>query len=97
MNFLTIKLNNDDGFTPVLLYVSISCKLIDGVARFHIANGAEIYRLNWMADPSSKGWRNSFGMMVNYRYNLETLHGNQAQYELDYSIPVVEGVNVLLA
>jgi len=42
-------------------------KPLDGVARFHVANGAELSIINWMADPSSKGWRNSFGLMVNYR------------------------------
>lgn len=27
-----------------------------------------MWRLNWMADPSPRGTANSFGLMVNYRY-----------------------------
>jgi len=71
-------------------------KPLDGVARFHMANGAEVYRVNWFADPSPKGWRNSFGVMMNYRYTLDRLHGNLAQYETDYSIPVGTLVKDLL-
>jgi malonyl-CoA decarboxylase len=41
---------------------------IDRVARFHLGNGARIERLNWLADPSPKGLRQSAGIMVNYAY-----------------------------
>lgn len=71
-------------------------KPLDGVARFHIANGAELHRVNWMADCSAKGWRNSFGVMVNYRYDLDALHDYQAQYEVNYRIPISERVQALL-
>ena len=39
-----------------------------GVASFHLGNGACLDRINWKADLSRKGWSNSFGIMVNYRY-----------------------------
>tara|TARA_B110000483_G_scaffold229727_1_gene294105 strand:+ start:2903 stop:4213 length:1311 start_codon:yes stop_codon:yes gene_type:complete len=42
----------------------------DPVARFHLRNGASIKRLNWAGDTSSKGERQSFGIMVNYHYDL---------------------------
>jgi malonyl-CoA decarboxylase len=45
----------------------------DAVARFHLSNGARIERLNWGADPSAKGIRQSFGVMVNYLYDLRRL------------------------
>ena len=45
----------------------------DAVARFHLSNGARIERLNWGADPSSKGMRQSWGLMVNYLYDLKRL------------------------
>ena len=40
------------------------------MARFHLRNGASIKRLNWAGDTSSKGERQSFGIMVNYHYDL---------------------------
>lgn len=49
----------------------------DPVARFHLGNGARLEQLNWMADDSEKGLRQSAGMMVNYLYDLpaiEELH-----------------------
>lgn len=54
---------------------------IDAVARFHLGNGARIERLNWAADLSSKGRRQSASMMVNYLYEPEQLDSNRAQLE----------------
>eukprot|EP00521_Asterionellopsis_glacialis_P012842 CAMPEP_0195307878 /NCGR_PEP_ID=MMETSP0707-20130614/37938_1 /TAXON_ID=33640 /ORGANISM="Asterionellopsis glacialis, Strain CCMP134" /LENGTH=390 /DNA_ID=CAMNT_0040372131 /DNA_START=636 /DNA_END=1805 /DNA_ORIENTATION=- len=68
-------------------------KPLDGVARFHVGNGAEMYRLNYMADLSRKGWHNSIGMMINYRYNLNSKEENQARYEQEYHITVCDGVS----
>lgn len=51
---------------------------IDPVARFHLGNGARIERLNWAADLSEKGLRQSCGMMVNYLYELDELDANLA-------------------
>ncbi len=45
----------------------------DPVARFHLGNGARVERLNWAGDPSSKGLKQSFGLMVNYLYDLKRL------------------------
>ncbi|MCW5665716.1 MAG: malonyl-CoA decarboxylase [Piscinibacter sp.] len=42
----------------------------DPVARFHLDNGARLERLNALADLSGKGVRQSFGLMVNYLYDL---------------------------
>jgi hypothetical protein len=41
-------------------------KLLDGVARFHLGNGAMVHRINFGADLSRKGLQNSFGIMMNY-------------------------------
>ena len=46
---------------------------LDPVAKFHLSNGARIERINWAADPSSKGQKQSFGLMVNYLYDLKKL------------------------
>ncbi len=49
---------------------------LDPVARFHLGNGARIERLNWLADTSSKGFKQSFGLMVNFLYNPDEIEGN---------------------
>jgi hypothetical protein len=71
-------------------------KPLDGVARFHVGNGAILHRINVNADTSRKGWHNSFGIMVNYRYDLEQLPTNVTQYEAEYRIPLGEDVQALL-
>jgi malonyl-CoA decarboxylase len=45
----------------------------DPVARFHLGNGARVEQINWSADMSSKGVKQSFGLMVNYLYDLRKL------------------------
>ncbi|MBY4598265.1 malonyl-CoA decarboxylase [Ottowia caeni] len=51
---------------------------IDPVARFHLGNGARVERLNWLADPSPKGLKQSYGLMVNYLYDLNRLDKHRA-------------------
>jgi malonyl-CoA decarboxylase len=46
---------------------------VDPVARFHLGNGARVERINWAADPSPKGNKQSYGLMVNYLYDLKRL------------------------
>jgi len=48
-------------------------KPVDAVARFHLGNGARVERLNWAGDPSPKGLKQSYGLMVNYLYDLKRL------------------------
>ncbi|MES2943682.1 MAG: malonyl-CoA decarboxylase [Pseudomonadota bacterium] len=48
-------------------------KPVDAVARFHLGNGARVERLNWAGDPSNKGLKQSYGLMVNYLYDLRRL------------------------
>jgi malonyl-CoA decarboxylase len=52
----------------------------DPVARFHLANGARIERLNWLADVSNKGFAQSFGVMVNYLYDPNAIEANVEAY-----------------
>jgi malonyl-CoA decarboxylase len=104
-----ISLNQDDSdgdawMEPILVKLAARYLLLekhrrkplDGVARFHVGNGAQVFRINWAADLSRKGWLNSFGVMVNYRYELETVQENQAKYEADYHIPIGRHVLELL-
>jgi malonyl-CoA decarboxylase len=53
---------------------------LDPVARFHLGNGARIERLNWMADGSTKGLKQSCGLMVNYLYDLKRLDKHRSQF-----------------
>ena len=48
-------------------------KPVDAVARFHLGNGARVERLNWAGDPSAKGPKQSYGLMVNYLYDLKRI------------------------
>ncbi|HRZ25107.1 MAG TPA: malonyl-CoA decarboxylase, partial [Candidatus Contendobacter sp.] len=52
----------------------------DRVAHFHLSNGARIERLNWLADTSENGLRQSAGMMVNYLYKLNDIEANHEAY-----------------
>jgi malonyl-CoA decarboxylase len=53
-------------------------KPVDPVARFHLGNGARVERLNWAGDPSPKGLKQSYGLMVNYLYDLKRLDKHRA-------------------
>ena len=53
---------------------------IDPVARFHLNNGAKMERINWLADTSKKGLRESLGLMVNYLYEPKAIEGNHQKY-----------------
>ncbi|MFN3987518.1 MAG: malonyl-CoA decarboxylase [Rhodocyclaceae bacterium] len=59
---------------------------LDPVARFHLGNGARIERLNWLADTSTKGLKQSWSIMVNYLYDPERLEDNLEAYERAGSI-----------
>lgn len=55
-------------------------RALDPVAHFHLSNGARVERLNWQADLSPKGKRQSAGMMVNYLYRLDQIEANHEAY-----------------
>lgn len=53
---------------------------LDPVARFHLKNGARLDRINWLADTSASGIRQSAGIMANYVYDLDDLERNHESY-----------------
>lgn len=69
---------------------------IDPVARFHLRNGASIEAIHTSGDVSPKGLRQSLGLMVNYRYEPETLESNQATYETEQRIHAAAAIQALL-
>jgi malonyl-CoA decarboxylase len=52
----------------------------DPVAKFHLHNGAQLARLNFLANPSPRGLRESFGLMVNYLYDLRRIERNHERF-----------------
>jgi malonyl-CoA decarboxylase len=45
----------------------------DPVARFHLGNGAQLERINWLGNTAPRGINESYGLMVNYLYDLKRL------------------------
>ncbi|KAK9822047.1 hypothetical protein WJX74_003129 [Apatococcus lobatus] len=70
---------------------------LDPVANFHLRNGASLWRLCPMADPSPSGMQRSFGVMVNYKYVLEDVAANNHAYIVDGTISVSAAVKQLTA
>jgi malonyl-CoA decarboxylase len=58
----------------------------DPVARFHLRNGARVLRINWMADPSARGLRQSAGLMGSYEYDEQQVSANHEAYVLDSQV-----------
>jgi len=52
----------------------------DSVAKFHLANGAELHNINWAADLSKKGLAQSSAIMVNYLYELNAIESNNEKF-----------------
>jgi malonyl-CoA decarboxylase len=71
-------------------------KPLDAVARFHLANGARIERLNWLADTSPKGLQESAGLMVNYLYRLADIEAHHEAYVAEGRIAAAPAVKALL-
>ena len=69
-----------------LLYAKQDQEPRDPVARFHLVNGAQLIRLNWLGDTSAAGIRQSAGMMVNYVYRLADVERNHEAYARDRTV-----------
>ena len=68
----------------------------DPVARFHLGNGAVLWRVNWLADTSPVRMEQSAGIMVNYRYVLDDAEDNHETYARTAAVPVSAKVRALL-
>ncbi len=77
-----------DALKPVMLrltafYLTQSAALnfrIDPVARFHLGNGARLERINWLANGNRAGFRESYGIMVNYLYDPAMIEANHEAF-----------------
>lgn len=68
----------------------------DAVARFHLGNGARLERINWQGDVSPKGLAESFGVLVNYRYDTGMIERNHEVYTNTGEVIMSSAVKSLL-
>jgi malonyl-CoA decarboxylase len=68
----------------------------DPVANFHLSNGARLERINWLADTSPKGLRESAGLMANYVYVLDHIDDNHEAYMTEGKVATGASVRDLL-
>lgn len=68
----------------------------DAVARFHLGNGARLERLDWLGDISERALAQSYGLMVNYLYDVDYIERNHEAYAQQHAIVAASGVSRLL-
>jgi malonyl-CoA decarboxylase len=68
----------------------------DAVARFHLGNGARLERLNWLGNPAERGRQESYGIMVNYLYDIPSIEANHEAFVRDGSIARSGEVDAML-
>jgi malonyl-CoA decarboxylase len=71
-------------------------RALDPVGHFHLSNGALVERLCWKGNATEPGMKHSYGLMVNYLYNLNKIEENHELYTGDGSIKASANVNRLL-
>jgi len=69
---------------------------VDAVARFHLGNGARLERLDWPADISDRALAQSYGLMVNYLYDLDYIEENHEAYAQQRAVVAASAVTRLL-
>jgi malonyl-CoA decarboxylase len=69
---------------------------IDPVARFHLGNGARLERINWLGNAAPRAIQQSFGIMVNYLYDHDSIEDNHELFVRDGTIVRSSDVDALL-
>jgi malonyl-CoA decarboxylase len=69
----------------------------DPVARFHLGNGARLERVNWLGNTAPRGIQESFGLMVNYLYDLDAIEANHEAFVRNGTVARSAQVEALLA
>ncbi|MEQ1706274.1 MAG: malonyl-CoA decarboxylase family protein, partial [Rickettsiales bacterium] len=82
--------------THYLINAKKSDKPVDPVCNFHLSNGARLERLNWLADTSAKGLKQSAGMMANYHYKLSEIDENHEAFMTSGKIVASKNIRSLL-
>ena len=68
----------------------------DRVAHFHLTNGAQVKQINWAANLSDKGIEQSYGMMVNYLYDLPSIEKQHELYRSGGGVSASSAVRKLI-
>jgi malonyl-CoA decarboxylase len=71
-------------------------RALDPVANFHLANGAWVERIDWMADTSPLGRSQSFAIMTNYLYEADRIAERAEAYAARGEVPMSSEVRDLL-
>jgi len=69
---------------------------IDSVARFHLGNGARLERINWLGNTELRAIQESFGIMVNYLYDHDSIENNHEAFVRDGTIVRSPEVDALM-
>jgi malonyl-CoA decarboxylase len=69
---------------------------IDPVARFHLGNGARLERINWLGNTELRAIQESFGIMVNYLYDHDSIENNHEAFVRDGTIVRSPEVDALM-
>src|SRR5580658_6888320 len=69
---------------------------VDSVARFHLGNGARLERLDFLADASERALKQSYGLMVNYLYDLDYIERNHEAYAQQRTIVAANAITRLV-
>jgi len=69
----------------------------DPVARFHLGNGARLERVNYLANIAPRGFKESYGLMVNYLYDLDRIEANHEAFVRHGTVAHSDAVAALVA
>jgi malonyl-CoA decarboxylase len=69
---------------------------VDPVARFHLGNGARLERINWFGNAARRAIQESFGIMVNYLYDHDSIEDNHEAFVRGGTIVRSPDVDALL-
>ena len=95
-----IEAGETDGVAALAARYLTEAKADDGgaadpVARFHLGNGARLEQINPGADPGAQGQAKSWGVMVNYRYDLDHIEANHEAYANEGTVAASSAVRRL--
>jgi malonyl-CoA decarboxylase len=87
------RLNHGIGYATAARQPSIR---IDPVARFHLGNGALLERINWLGNSAPRDIQESFGIMLNYLYDHDSIEDKHEAFVRDRTIVRSPDVDALL-
>ena len=70
---------------------------LDPVARFHLANGARLERVNWAGDSSEQGLQRALGLTANYVYRLKDVERNHELFATERRVVASPAIERLAA